>query len=268
MSTRMTVQRLVALIEAGDVDAVDAAVTADPRLLSRTVERDGQDGWTPLHLAVHAGSVPLTRRLAAAGADLAARTEHGRTPVHTALQHAPDLVPVLRELGAPVDAATAAWTGEVDRLTAALDDGAPLSDPRTGVDLLTWAAGGGSLDAVRLLLGRGADVDGGALQAAAHAGHVDVVELLLAAGARVDRRDPDTGQTALHGAVTAEPVTDRTAGVVRVLLAAGASPEAITADGATALDILQVRAARGRSEAAGSTGADELVELLVAARTA
>ena len=39
-------------------------------------------------------------------------------------------------------------------------------------------------------------------------------------------------------------------------------------DLADRLEVLQVRAARGRSEAAGSTGADELVELLVAARTA
>ncbi|TFV68099.1 ankyrin repeat domain-containing protein, partial [Blastococcus sp. CT_GayMR20] len=55
MSARMTVQRLGRLLADGDVDAVRTAVEATPGLLARTVERDGQGGWTPLHLAVAEG---------------------------------------------------------------------------------------------------------------------------------------------------------------------------------------------------------------------
>jgi len=46
----MTAQRLGRLIAAGDGDAVGAAVVSSPRLLTATVERDGQGGWTPLHV--------------------------------------------------------------------------------------------------------------------------------------------------------------------------------------------------------------------------
>ena len=44
------------LIAEGDAPTVRSAVDAQPRLLSTAVERDGQGGWTPLHLAVAAGA--------------------------------------------------------------------------------------------------------------------------------------------------------------------------------------------------------------------
>src|SRR4051794_27363832 len=167
MTTRMTAQRLGRLIAAGDVEAVHAAVTENPRLLSRTVEREGQGGWTPLHVAVAERQEEIVRLLVKAGADLAAQTEHDHTPLHVALESAPDLVAVLRELGAPVDAASAAFLDDVDELARELDRGARLADPVTHVDLLAFAASGGSVATARLLLDRGADADGGALHAAA-----------------------------------------------------------------------------------------------------
>ncbi len=116
MTTRMTVQRLGRLIADGDVDAVRSAVEASPRLLARTVERDGQGGWTPLHVAVVEGQAEVVRALVGAGADVAARTEHHRTPLHVALQYHPDLVPLLLELGAVLDAPSAAYLNDVDHL--------------------------------------------------------------------------------------------------------------------------------------------------------
>ena len=59
----MTVQRLARLIAEGDVDAVRTAVESSPALLTRTVERDGQGGWTPLHLAVAEGQPDVVRVL-------------------------------------------------------------------------------------------------------------------------------------------------------------------------------------------------------------
>ena len=270
MSTRMTALRLARLIAAGDVDLVQQAVAAQPRLLSTTVERDGQGGWTPLHLAVAAGHTSLVEALAAAGADLAALTEGGLSPLHLALEHSPDLVAVLRRLGAPVDAASAAFLGDVALLTGALDGGAPPIDPATGVDLLSRAAAGGSVATVRVLLDRGADPDSGALHAAAAVGATPVVELLLQAGADVDGRDRDTGRTPLHTAVAAGADGPGAAAVVPLLLDAGADVNATTHDGASALDIARVagarrRAARARDDGEDGGDGDPLSRLLVAA---
>jgi ankyrin repeat protein len=264
MTTRMTAQRLGRLIAVGDTDAVRSAVTGSPGLLTRTVERDGQGGWTPLHLAVAEGQAEMVQILVAAGADLSAHTEHGRTPLHVALESAPGLVAQLRNAGAPVDAPSAAYLDDVDELTRELDDGAPLSDPGTGLDLLTWAARGGAVTTARLLLDRGANADHGALHAAAGRGRLELVRMLLAAGADVDRRDHESGRAPLHEAVAAAPAGDAP-DVVRALLAAGADVNATTSDGASALDISRVAAARSRrSDAGRADGNDALAELLVA----
>ena len=205
MTTRMTVQRLGRLIADGDVDAVRTAVQDTPGLLTRTVERDGQSGWTPLHLAVAEGQPDVVRVLVQAGADLTARTEFNRTPLHIALQLRPELVPLLRELGAEVDAPSAAYLGDVDQLTRHLDEGTLPGDRTSGADLLSWAAYGGAAATAELLLDRGADADTGALHFAAGGGRLALVRLLLEAGADVNRRDPATGRTPLHAAVGRTP---------------------------------------------------------------
>jgi ankyrin repeat protein len=258
----MTAQRLGRMIAADDADAVRTAIQSSPRLLGSTVERAGQGGWTPLHVAVAEGRADVVRLLVDAGADLGARTEHHRTPLHVALEFCPDLVPVLLELGAALDAPSAAYLDRRDELTAQLDDGAPLGDPASGVDLLSWAAFGGAAGTARLLLERGADAGGGALHAAASGGRLELVRLLLEAGADADRRDPDTGRTPLHAAVAAG--SPESPEIVRVLLQAGADVDATTNDGASALDISRVSAARHRrGDSARATADDALVGLLV-----
>ncbi|MCW2702996.1 MAG: Ankyrin [Blastococcus sp.] len=80
----------------------------------------------------------------------------------------------------------------------------------------------------------------------------------------MNRRDPETGRAPLHAAVAAGPAGDAPE-IVRVLLAAGADVNATTSDGASALDISHVAAARHRQNDAGqATGNDALAELLVA----
>lgn len=262
MTTRMTVQRLHRLIAAGDAEAVREAVASSASLLTRTVERDGQGGWTPLHLAVAEGQPESVRVLVEAGADLTARTEFNRTPLHVALQLCPELVPLLQDLGAEVDAASAAYLGDADQLARHLDDGVHPGDRSSGADLLSWAAFGGAAATAELLLARGADADTGALHFAAGGGRLPLVRLLLAAGADVNRRDPATGRTPLHAALAA----DRDAAeIVRVLLAAGADVTATTTDGASALDMTHVAAARHRGrDADRATDNDAIAELLVA----
>lgn len=264
MTTRMTVQRLGRMIAEENADDVRAAVAEAPHLLTSSMEREGEGGWTPLHLAVACDRADVVPVLVEAGADLTACTDGHRTPLHVALEHAPGLVPVLVELGAVVDAPSAAYLDDVDRLTAELDGGAQLTDPTTGVDLLAWAAFGGGSGTARLLLDRGADPDGGALHAAAAGRRLALVRLLLDAGAEVDRRDPDTGRTPLHTAVAAGSTGDSPE-IVRLLLDAGADVDATTHDGASALDISRVAAARHRrADESQASGNDALAELLVA----
>jgi ankyrin repeat protein len=259
----MTVQRLGRLIAEGDVDGVRTAVQASPAVLSRTLERDGQAGWTPLHLAVAEGQPDVVRALVDAGADLTARTEFNRTPLHVALKERPDLVALLRDLGAQVDAPSAAYLGDVEQLVQHLDDGSDPGDRSSGVDLLSWAAFGGAAATAELLLERGADPDTGALHFAAGGAQLALVRLLLTAGADANRRDPATGRTPLHAAVGAAPAADAPE-IVRVLLAAGADVNATTHEGATALDMSHVAAARHRRNDAGrATVNDALAELLV-----
>lgn len=264
MTPRMTAPRLSRLIEAGDVDAVRAAVTASPRLLSTSVERNDQGGWTPLHLAVADGRPDVVRVLVEAGADLARRTEFNRTPLHVALELRPELVPLLRELGAVVDAPSAAYLGDVEQLTKHLDDGADLADRTSGVDLLSWASFGGAEATARLLLDRGANVDAGALHAAAGGGRLELVRLLIEAGADVNRHDGQTGRTPLHAAVGSAPDAPRVE-IITLLLDAGADIDATTNDGASGLDMARVAAARHRRNDDGqAAGLDRLAEFLVA----
>jgi ankyrin len=174
------------------------------------------------------------------------------------------MVPILRELGAEVDAPSAAYLGDVDQLTRCLDSGTDPGDRTSGVDLLSWAAFGGASATAELLLERGADPDTGALHFAAGGARLALVRLLLSAGADVNRRDPATGRTPLHAAIGAGPDGEAPE-VVRVLLAAGADVNATTPDGASALDMSHVSAARHRRADAGrATGSDALAELLVA----
>lgn len=126
----------------------------------------------------------------------------------------------LDELDFQKSACHAAMVGDVERLESILDrhpeqlfqDGRGLSDgscevhpaSSSGYSPLIYASRAGQVEAVKLLLRRGADVDrqttemrSTALHRAAVVGHAEVVRLLLEAGADVSIRDCD-GLTALE----------------------------------------------------------------------
>ena len=230
----------------------------------RTVERDGQGGWTPLHLAVAEGQADI---VAAAG-----RRRRGPRPPRpstpgrrctwpwstapTSCRCCSSSAPSSTRRAPPTSAARRARRALDARRRARRDHG-------PGVDLLSWAALGGAAAAVRLLLDRGADADAGALHAAAAGGQLELVRLLLDAGADVDRRDPDTGRAPLHAAVAAGAGRD-VAGVVRALLAAGADVNATTTTGrAPWTSAGWPPPATGGATRAGRPRNDALADLLV-----
>jgi ankyrin repeat protein len=168
--------------------------------------------------------------------------------------------------------------GDVAGIRAAVGAGADVNTmmevPALGpVRPLSAAALYGHAAAVRVLLELGADIHGKdtgdrtALQLAAAAGREEVVGILIAAGATVDEVGPE-GATALWAAcggmdcdaglasgVPPQPCSKASGhpGTVRVLLAAGADPNAVGPGGVTALMM------------AAMAGHDEIVGMLLAA---
>jgi hypothetical protein len=103
-----------------------------------------------------------------------------------------------------------------------------------GADLLRWSAYYGDVTACRVVLEAGQPLkalgaDHG-LNGAAFHGHWQLCEFLLENGAPVHFADPTTGETPLHSALTNEDRL-RYDLVVRVLLRAGADPNAATVPG-------------------------------------
>ena len=147
---------------------------------------------------------------------------------------------------------TAAAQGNLARLAelaGRVDVNARLTGD--GDTALHRAAARGQVEAVRLLVKRGADVnavdDEGTtpLILASYRGHVEVAKLLLQAGAKVDAQEMKFRLSSLNHAVGRND-----AALVKLLLGYGANPMLKAADGRTALD---------RAEANGAT---EIVALL------
>jgi ankyrin repeat protein len=96
------------------------------------------------------------------------------------------------------------------------------------------AALNGHADVVQQLLGAGADVRCAAqhgwtpLHATVQGGHTDVARLLITKNARLEAPLQESGQTALHLAVTAASVSTD---MLQVLLTAGALLQAIEGEG-------------------------------------
>lgn len=194
------------LLERGaDVDAVTRAGPSQPDDI----------GWTTLGLVATSGEArrsghqaELMERLLEAGADPNALDGGGLVG---ALYYGESAsAEALAAAGARLDIPAAAGVGDVATLRALLaaeDPGPPLV--RYG--LVGWPDGAGRPDVLGLAL----------VYAALH-GRVEALRLLLDEGADVNHRPPfDHGATALHWAVMGDRPDS-----VRVLLEAGADPDA------------------------------------------
>jgi ankyrin repeat protein len=212
---------LIEAVKAGDADALGAVLRRDPAALG--ARADGGD--SPLLIALY----------------------HGRR----------DLAEVLTAHGWRPDAFEAAALGDTERLRAALDaePSALTRFSNDGWTLLHLAAFFGHVDALRLLLERGAGTGAvslnGPRNTPLHAGvagpaALDAARLLVAAGADVNARQ-NGGYTALHSAAQHGSVP-----LIDVLLDGGADPDLPTEDGRRAIDFARER---GHAEAAAHLAA-------------
>jgi ankyrin repeat protein/truncated hemoglobin YjbI len=156
-----------------------------PRILQLVLEADG-DCNTP-------GCDPMQATMACD--DVHFGTGVCATPLAIAKKWRPALVAPLLEHGAIDDVFTAAWLGDVAALRGAIDGNPALvhaidpADDFQEVSLLCHAVCGGNIDAVTLLLERGAEVErhsGKLLTLAVVMNRVDLVKLLLDHGADVE----------------------------------------------------------------------------------
>ncbi len=184
------------------------------------------EGETPLLTASRSGNVDAVKLLLAGGASPNAREErrHQTALMWAAARGHTDIVRVLIDAGADVGARSKAR----ERLLFAdkrqgnqYDQGVEVA--KGGYTPLLFCARRGQLEAARLLLAAGADVndqapDGAsALVVAAHSGHIGLVEQLLESGAEPNAID--AGYAPLHAAVLRGEIA-----MVRALLAHGADP--------------------------------------------
>ena len=192
--------------------------------------------------AIDASDAPRVRALLEADPALAAwRDDDGVSAVLRArYRSASEIVELLRARVPELDVFEAAALGELDRLGALLSSGPAAGADRSpdGFTPLHLAAYFGKADAVRLLLGTGADPNvagtgwmlGTALHSAVSARHATIVAMLLDAGADPNVRQSG-GWTPLHGAAH-----NRDRQATELLLAHGADPAALDDDGRSALD--------------------------------
>ncbi len=189
------------------------------------------DGNTPLHAAAFLGRADAVELLLEHGVDANVRNNGGGSAIESATLDWGITQGILAFIQLEVDEAVvkagrakvvriltqhaknaptslnlwkASAKGDISTIKKALDSGSDLStlDSQFGINPLGWAALNGQTEAVKLLLEKGADVNGRqrdgstSLHSAAFLGHVETVKLLLEKGADINLRKND-GMTAI-----------------------------------------------------------------------
>ena len=139
---------------------------------------------------------------------------------------------------------------------------------KDAVSLLQWCAYYGDVSAMKLLLANGAQMqslgDNVGLNAASFHGHWRLCKFLLERGADVNATEADTGETALHAALSQ---TNRLAHnlVVKVLLAHGANPNCTTKKDAETGAFMRDCRTKGETplHRAAAFGDEEAIQLLL-----
>jgi ankyrin repeat protein len=286
---------LIDAVKAGDRAGVRVLLKQQPSALMRAEA----DGTTALHWAVRADDVEMVRLLLTAGADAAAATREGITPLALAAINGSAVVTeTLLKAGANPNVAlpegetilmTAARTGRPDVLKLLLEAGADLDARENwfGETALMWAAAENHADAVRVLVAAGADVNARSrlldvprrrngqsilplgswtpLMYAARQGAHEALGALIDARADLNLIDPD-GATALVIAIINANYDE-----AALLVESGADPnigdkEAKMAALYAAVDMHRLAIGHGRpnTRPSGRLDAVDLIEMLLA----
>ncbi|HLZ11718.1 MAG TPA: ankyrin repeat domain-containing protein [Candidatus Acidoferrum sp.] len=151
--------------------------------------------------------------------------------------------------------------------------GSASATDKDGVSLLQWCAYYGDVSAMKFLLASGAPMnllgENLGLNAASFHGHWRLCKFLLERGADVKAAEADTGETALHAALSQ---TNRLAHnlVVRVLLAHGANPNCATKKNVETGAFMRDCRTKGETplHRAAAFGDEEVIQLLLDAGAA
>jgi ankyrin repeat protein len=137
-----------------------------------------------------------------------------------------------------------------------------------GVPLIKWCAYYGDVSAIRFLLAHGESLESLGenfdLNGAVFHGHWRLCQFLIENGADVNRPLPNTGETPLHAALCTpnRPAFDH---IVRILLANGANPNAVTEEAVETGSFM--RDSRTKAETplhrAAAFGSEEAIQLLL-----
>ena len=232
-------------------------------------ERQSDTGFTPLLITVIVGQQEAAEWLLGNGANANAKMRDGGNALHgAAFVGNADSADLLLRHGVDVNARNAQFYSvwdildldwattehfsnllDLDLRQQKVEAGRARirtlleSEGREGAEAgdILRAVAMGNAARVRALAGGGMDVDGTGpagnplILIAAGAGHVEVVATLLAAGANVNAPNPINGATALHAAA----LFGR-AEAAKVLLDQGADATALTNDGATPSQLLDL----------------------------
>jgi ankyrin repeat protein len=136
-----------------------------------------------------------------------------------------------------------------------------------GVSLIKWCAYYGDVSAIKFLLSKGESLnslgDNFDLNSACFHGHWRLCKFLLDRGADVNAPQSDTGETPLHCALCkTDPAYNL---VVKILLAHGANPNAVTSKGVETGGFMRDCRTKGETplHRAAAFGNEEVIQLLL-----
>jgi ankyrin repeat protein len=228
--------RFAVAIERGDLAAVRALVE-EGNAPDSAIDYGGEP-TTPLYKAAGEGRTEIVKYLIEKGADVNFRgREWGHTPLHEAASRGfDDVIEVLLEAGADPKVkdrngytafAIAALGGQIDAAEALLERSDVDAADNYGNTLLMAATTTGQTEAIRWLVGKGAEIDkvsqleyGGrtALISAAEVGALESARTLLELGANPHLKMKDGG-TALSHALASSMKNDELIAMIKASLA-------------------------------------------------